>query len=94
MMGLYRDTRNKMKTTRMGYIWIIGYILVLYKDTGKEHGNYHLGFSAKVLEYQPRVSGAMVRVSLPDSIRRFLLTCSRTLLVPLIGDIWSLIVGT
>ena len=36
---------KNMKTTILGYIGIIGYILVLYKDTGKENGNYYLGFS-------------------------------------------------
>ena len=25
----------------MGYIGIIGYILGLYRDNGKEHGNYY-----------------------------------------------------
>ena len=30
-----------METTKMGYI---GYILGLYRDDGKENGNYHNGF--------------------------------------------------
>ena len=30
-----------METTFMGYIGIIGVILGLYGDNGKEHGNYH-----------------------------------------------------
>ena len=29
-----------METTIMGYIGIIGYMLVLYRDNGKENGNY------------------------------------------------------
>ena len=34
-----------MKTTIMGYIGIIiWYILGLYRDNGKEHGNNYLGF--------------------------------------------------
>ena len=28
----------------MGYIGIMGYILRLYRDNGKEHGYYNLGF--------------------------------------------------
>ena len=36
---------KKMETTIMGYIGIIGYILGfilgLYRDNGKENGNYH-----------------------------------------------------
>ena len=40
---------KKMETTTMGYIGSIGYILGLYrgglyKDNGKENGNYYLGF--------------------------------------------------
>ena len=27
----------------MGYIGIIGYMLVIYRDNGKEHGNYYNG---------------------------------------------------
>ena len=34
---LYRD-----------YIGIIGYMLGLYRDNGKENGNYYLWFRAKV----------------------------------------------
>ena len=34
-----------METTIMGYIGIIiGYILGLYRDNGKENGNNYLGF--------------------------------------------------
>ena len=32
-----------METTIMGYIGIIGYILGLYWDNGKENGNYYNG---------------------------------------------------
>ena len=36
---------KKMETTIMGYIGIImGYILGLYRDNGKENGNYYVGF--------------------------------------------------
>ena len=31
---------KKMETTVMGHAGIIGYILGLYRDNGKEHGNY------------------------------------------------------
>ena len=31
-----------METTIMGYTEIMGYILGLYKDKGKENGNYYL----------------------------------------------------
>ena len=34
-----------MKTTTMGYIGIIRYILGLYWDNGKENGNYYNGES-------------------------------------------------
>ena len=30
-----------METTMMGYVGIIGYILGLYGDNGKESGNYY-----------------------------------------------------
>ena len=30
-----------METTILGYIGIIGYILGLYRDNGKENGNYY-----------------------------------------------------
>ena len=33
-------TENKIKTTIMGYIGFIGYILGLYWDNGKENGNH------------------------------------------------------
>ena len=33
---------KKMETTTMGYIGIIGYILGLYGDNGKENGNYYI----------------------------------------------------
>ena len=41
---------KKMETTIMGYIGVLGYILGLYWDNGKENGNYYLGFrvSSKV----------------------------------------------
>ena len=32
-----------METTKMGYIGIIGYILGLYCENGKENGNYYPG---------------------------------------------------
>ena len=36
---------KKMKTTIIiGYMGVIGYILGLYRDNGKENGNYYLGF--------------------------------------------------
>ena len=30
---------KKMEMTIMGYIWVIGYILGLYWDNGKENGH-------------------------------------------------------
>ena len=40
---------EKMETTgiigtKKGYIGILGYIFVLYRDNGKENGSYYLGF--------------------------------------------------
>ena len=32
---------KKTETTIMGYIGIMGYILDLYRDNGKENGNYY-----------------------------------------------------
>ena len=32
-----------METTTMGYIGLLGYILMLLRDTEKEKGNYHNG---------------------------------------------------
>ena len=47
---------KKIETTIMGYIGIIGYILGIYRDNGKENGNYYngviegLGFSICALD--------------------------------------------
>ena len=35
---------KKMEITIMGYIGIIGHILGLYRDNGKENGNYYNGY--------------------------------------------------
>ena len=35
---------KKMEATIMGYIGILGYVLGLYWDNGKENGTYYLGF--------------------------------------------------
>ena len=48
---------NKMETTIMGYIGIIGYMLGLYWDNGKENGNYYLGFR---FGYCPPVSNSWI----------------------------------
>ena len=40
----FRDNR--------GYIGIIGVILGSYEDTGKENGNYYLGFGVEALRLQ------------------------------------------
>ena len=37
-----------METTIMGYIGIIGYVLGVFRENGKENANYHLG---KILMY-------------------------------------------
>ena len=34
---------KKLETTIMGHIGIIGYILGIYRDNGKENGNYYNG---------------------------------------------------
>ena len=40
---LREGNEKKMETIIMGYIGIIGYILGLYWDNGKENGNYYNG---------------------------------------------------
>ena len=40
MQGNDGIMEKNMETTKMGYI---GYILGLYRDNGKENGDYHLG---------------------------------------------------
>ena len=39
-VGYIGIMENQMETTMMGYIGIIGYILGLCWDNGKENGNY------------------------------------------------------
>ena len=41
-----------METAIMGYIGIIGYILGLYWENGKENGNYYNSFSRDFSEYK------------------------------------------
>ena len=42
---------EKMETTIMGYIGIIGTILGLYWDNGKENGNYYNGLYRDYRDY-------------------------------------------
>ena len=39
-MGYIGIMEEKMETTIIGHIGIRGYIFGLYRDNGKEHGNY------------------------------------------------------
>ena len=48
-----------METTILGYIGILGYILGLYRDNGKENGNYYIGLYWDHREYS--VSGLRVQ---------------------------------
>ena len=41
LCGYMGIMEKKMETTIMGYIGIIGYILVYYRDNGKGNGNYY-----------------------------------------------------
>ena len=51
-MHIYRGMmEDKMETTIMGYMGIIGTILGLYRDDGKENGNYYNGLSRDYRDY-------------------------------------------
>ena len=43
ILGYIGIMEKKMETTIMGYKGIIENILGLYRDNGKENGNYHTG---------------------------------------------------
>ena len=49
-----------METTIMGYIGIIGYILGLYWDNGKENGNYYNGLYRDYRGYIGVIFGAIL----------------------------------